>query len=462
MSDQTVQRASVRAPAPPLSGWLLVTAKAVWLAVAALTVGLFVLAAPLRFEELQAVCTGAACRSPQLSLDDIRMLQGLGLSRTAHAAYNLGLETLFAGVNFLIALIIFARRSNDRVALLVALMLMTFGPATFTGTMNALAARGTDWQLPAAFLSSLPGSPPDWLLQPLSPWRVPVGFVYAVGQVTFALFFLLFPDGQFVPRWGIVPAAIWSVWQVLAAFLPTTFLNSANWNQWLSIAVWLGFLGLFVFAQVYRYRRWSDPVQQQQTKWVVFGLSAAVGGFFLAVLLALNFSVLGLSSLLFRQTVQTVEYVAMLAMPIAFGVAIMRSRLWAIDIIINRTLVYGALTVLLGLFYLGIVFVLQFGFRTMTGQGQSSIVVAISTLAIAALFNPLRRRVQVDIDRRFYRRKYDAARVLAAFGTVMRDEVDLDRLANEFLAVVQDTIQPASISLWLKEPTDRRKLGQKR
>jgi hypothetical protein len=226
--------------------------------------------------------------------------------------------------------------------------------------------------------------------------------------------------------------------------------------------VWLGFLGLFVFAQVYRYRRWSDPVQQQQTKWVVFGLSAAVGGFFLAVLLALNFSVLGLSSLLFRQTVQTVEYVAMLAMPIAFGVAIMRSRLWAIDIIINRTLVYGALTVLLGLFYLGIVFVLQFGFRTMTGQGQSSIVVAISTLAIAALFNPLRRRVQVDIDRRFYRRKYDAARVLAAFGTVMRDEVDLDRLANEFLAVVQDTIQPASISLWLKEPTDRRKLGQKR
>ena len=138
--------------------------------------------------------------------------------------------------------------------------------------------------------------------------------------------------------------------------------------------------------------------------------------------------------------------------PIAAGIAILRYRLYDIDVLINRTLVYGALTAALALAYFASVVLLQQIFRALTGQGQSQLVTVAATLAIAALFTPLRRRIQVAIDRRFYRRTYDAAQVLAAFSVRLRDEVDLNTLTDELLAVVAQTLQPAHVSLWLREP----------
>jgi hypothetical protein len=134
--------------------------------------------------------------------------------------------------------------------------------------------------------------------------------------------------------------------------------------------------------------------------------------------------------------------------PVAVGVAILRHRLYDIDIIINRTLVYGTLSVVLALVYLGGVVSLQRIFVVLTGQGSQLAVVA-STLAIAALFNPLRRRIQGFIDRRFYRRKYDAAKTLARFSSKLRNETDLDALNDELVAIVRETVQPAHVSLWL-------------
>jgi hypothetical protein len=138
------------------------------------------------------------------------------------------------------------------------------------------------------------------------------------------------------------------------------------------------------------------------------------------------------------------------AIPVAIGFAILRYRLYDIDLVINRTLVYGSLTVSLVLLYVGSVVLMQYASRALTG-GESQLAVVASTLVIAAMFNPLRRRVQNLIDRRLYRRKYDAQKTLSTFSKTLREETDLEALNAELLAVIRETMQPEHVSLWLRE-----------
>jgi hypothetical protein len=146
------------------------------------------------------------------------------------------------------------------------------------------------------------------------------------------------------------------------------------------------------------------------------------------------------------------------AVPIAIGIAILRYRLWDIDLLINRTLVYGSLTLLLALVYFGGVTATQAIFRTLSGQEQQpQLAIVVSTLVIAALFNPLRRRIQAFIDRRFYRKKYDAAKTLEAFSARLREETDLQALNGELTRVVRETMQPSHVSLWLRPDTAPRR-----
>jgi hypothetical protein len=146
--------------------------------------------------------------------------------------------------------------------------------------------------------------------------------------------------------------------------------------------------------------------------------------------------------------------------PVAVGIAVLKYRLYDLDVIINRTLVYGALTATLVALYFGGVTTTQAIFRALTGQQQQAqLAIVVSTLVIAALFNPLRRRIQGFIDRRFYRRKYDAAKTLEAFSAKLRDETDLEALSDELVGVVRETMQPAHVSLWLREP-DRDNRGR--
>jgi hypothetical protein len=203
----------------------------------------------------------------------------------------------------------------------------------------------------------------------------------------------------------------------------------------------IGCLGA-ILSVIVRFRR-ARGIERQQMKWFLY--AAALVPIFPALDLLPDF----LDSLILDLVI--------IALPTSIGIAVLRYRLYDIDLVINRTLVYGALTASLVLIYFGGVVSLQYVFRVLTG-GESQLAIVASTLAIAALFNPLRRRFQDFIDRRFYRRKYDAARILATFGARLRDEVDLYTLSDDLLEVVRETMQPTHVSLWLR-PSDKTALA---
>ncbi|MDP8949385.1 MAG: hypothetical protein M3N00_03960 [Actinomycetota bacterium] len=217
------------------------------------------------------------------------------------------------------------------------------------------------------------------------------------------------------------------------------------------LPVFVVFGGLFavgavgaVASVVVRFRR-SRGIERQQMKWFLYPavpiLTTPVLDYMPAIISGILFGVV------------------LIGLPTAIGIAVLRYRLYDIDLVINRTLVYGPLTVTLILVYLGGVVSLQYAFRGLTGQGSQLAIVA-STLAIAALFNPLRRRVQAFVDRLFYRRKYDAAKTLAAFSAKLRDETDLDALSDHLVGVVRETMQPAHASLWLRPDPIRKGSGE--
>ena len=227
-------------------------------------------------------------------------------------------------------------------------------------------------------------------------------------------------------------------------FLPTRFelepIESMLDTLFLAIPVF-GLLG--VASLVVRYRRSVGAIRLQM-KWLLVTVGLPIVVF---ILLALAEELLGLS---FSNLLYAAMY---LAIPAGLGISLLRYRMFDVDTVIRKTAVYGALTVLLALTYFGIVILMQRVLAPVTGE--STIAVVLSTLLIAALFLPLRRRVQDAIDRRFYRRKYDAEKVLAAFAATARDETDLDALTAELIRVIQDTMQPESVSIWLRETHPR-------
>ena len=193
-------------------------------------------------------------------------------------------------------------------------------------------------------------------------------------------------------------------------------------------------------------RRGARGVERQQIKWLLY---AGVIWFVGSVLNIVVFFFLQVEGAWSLWVGSLLVAVGGFGGPIAIGIAILRYRLYEIDLIINRTLVYGLLTAILVIFYLGSVTALQSLFSLLTGQGNTLAIVA-STLAIAALFNPLRRRFQAFIDRRFYRRKYDARKILEAFGSRLRDQTDLEKLCEDLAEVVDETMQPAHVSVILR------------
>ncbi len=272
-------------------------------------------------------------------------------------------------------------------------------------------------------------------------------------------FCAVFPTGHFVPRWTRYLALFGFIVTLAWSSFPQQFANP----QGAMVVTLLGAL-LIVFggsflAQILRYRNYSTAAQRQQTKWLLYGLALIVLG---AVLVpTLSFLILPASGFTDARTTVLSDLIANLLtaiyaiLPLSVGVAILRYRLWDIDIIIRKTVTYTIVVALLGVLFFGSVILLQQLFANVTGQ-RSEWITIISTLAIAALFVPLRKRIQDVIDKRFYRKKYDAQQVLQKFAETVRDETDLDKLTAELVNVVQETMQPRSVSVWLKRTTDHR------
>jgi hypothetical protein len=207
-------------------------------------------------------------------------------------------------------------------------------------------------------------------------------------------------------------------------------------------------------AQVYRYGVVSGPVERQQTKWVVlaFGAHALDEIVFYALLLYPPIQRPGLPHALHSLVGGTLNVAFLTLEPVVLTIAILRYRLWDVDLLIRRTLIYGALTSVLAVVYLAAVVVLQTMFTALTGAQRSELVTVLSTLTIAALFVPLRHRLQAFIDRRFYRQRYDATRILAGFAAAIRDDAtaDLDELTGRLVTVVEEALRPNQVSLWVK------------
>ena len=405
-------------PTPPLHRRWLPLARAAWIALAAVALGTFAIGVPTRYDQLARPTAGVRAA-----------LAEIGLSAGGYALYNVTLDSIFVSVFAVVSGVIFWRRSDDPVALLVATMLVVWG--SLNG-LFVLSPNSIEWKYPAmeVMLSTLPTF---------------------VGYMAWMLFFYLFPSGSFVPRWTRWLALCWVFFVGIWSF---TSFGPPTWPPFLFSVSILVLWGSFPVAQLYRYARVSDATERQQTKWVVFGIAVAVAGalttiFTLGAAIDLPKEDVGpriLSMLLMDAF--------MLFIPLSIGVAVLRARLFDIDVIINRTLVYGSLTTLLVALYFGGVALTQAILQTLTGrEEQPQLAIVASTLVIAALFNPLRRRIQSFIDRRFYRRKYDARKTLEGFSARLRDETDLDALNDDLVGVVRETMQPAHVSLWLRPDT---------
>lgn len=382
---------------------------------------------PLRYAQLGAICTTAAanCGDQQITPDLFQRFTAAGVPISFYAAFIGAIEVLYALAYLVMGILIFWRKSETRIGLLTAILLITYGVTQTDGTVVA---------------TSVPVL------------SIPANLLGILSFVLLALFLYLFPDGRFAPRWSRWVVLLW----IPLFLVVSTALADAV------VPVLFSFIVVSVGVQIYRYRRVSNPVQRQQTKWVIFGILLGLLGSGAIIIAGLLFNLMHVFGLWGLFVANTLIYLFSACIPLSIGWAILRARLWEIDTVINKALVYGSLTGLLGLLYAAFVIGLGRLIELIPGQSANNpAILVISTLAIAALFQPLRARLQSTIDRRFYRRKYDVEKTLAAFSATLRNEVDLEQVRAQMLFVVHETMQPAYISLWLRLP-DSSSSGQAR
>jgi hypothetical protein len=395
-------------------------ARIAWLLVFLLATWKLVLGTPLIYAEKLVACTASAeecAKGISPSVEEVQALEAAGVSLQYYARWTI-IFGLFETVVWMgVGVLIFILRPDDWMALVVSSMMILFTS----------------------------GSEGDPIIRayPSLEWLAQLGF--SLQNALLFLFVGLFPSGRFAPRWmkwywiAMVFLAMGGE-SILMRILPGGQLP----DEWIWGPGWLSFLILGPYSQIYRYRKESTPTERLQTRWVVFGF-AAMAGFIITGFLLVQMHIL--------PSIVMADFffgLGALLLPISIGVSVLRYRLWDIDVIIRRTLVYGALSLTLAMVYFGSVILLQSMVSAFGGQ-QTAVVTVISTLVIAALFTSLRKRIQNDIDRRFFRKKYDAEKIVAAFGASQRQQVDMDELSEHLLGVVEKTLQPESLSLWIRE-----------
>jgi len=360
--------------APPLLGRWRVLVQTVWAILVVLVLGFFVLAVPALYTQRLAPSDAVAAG-----------LAELGLASSLYAAYWVTIHLVFALVFFVVAGVIAWRKRDDALALFVSLFLVLLGGANAATTGAVLA------HYPRLFFL--------------------VNFLFFLTVVSLILFFFLFPDGRFVPRPMRLPVLVWAGGAVVMFFLSELPLVPAPPADWFGLMFAVGLPGA-ASAQIYRYLRVSTPAQRQQTKWVVFGATVAVIGQLGAMFLGDIFPSLtkpGVAALLYDLANVTILVVSFLLIPLSIGMAILYDRLWDIDIIINRTLVYGALTASI----VGIYVLIVGGLGALFQTHGSLAISLIATGIVAVLFQSLRERLQRSVNRLMYGERDDPYAVLA-------------------------------------------------
>ena len=376
---------------------------------------------PLGYAYLHTVCPSGCSLTPE----NVRALEHIGLSISFYANLYMVIQALYILVSVGIALLIVFKKPGQWVPLGLSCFLIWFS-----------AYEGADYPALVAAYPVL---------------NVPVQLLLFLGGGILGFYaFLTFPNGKFGSRW-VLGFYLVSVFEgVLAVFITTpVFVLINSVFSFLSFFIILGVL-------IYRSRRLLNARERAATKWIILSLSIFIPTVILVFLVL--------------PAVAPADSLALLIVNIAgfFGcginiagilMAVLYANAFDIDVFVRRTLVYTLLTAILALLYAGMVFGSQFGLATFSPQAaQSPLILVGSTLVIAALFQPMRHRIQRTIDRRFYRQKYDASRVIERFSASLHSEIDLADLSEQVVAVVQETMQPAHVSLWLREPSRTKNL----
>jgi hypothetical protein len=419
----------------PLRGRSLLAARIVWGLLAVLTLAVFIASISASFKQI-------------------------GHSGRLGGKFVVILDIVQVSVYCLAATAIFWRKSSERMAVFVSAALLMFGVAIVPSLDNLVTLE--------------------------SAWRWPALLVRGLGMGLTLVVFYTFPDGQFVPHWTRPLTFVWVGWILAWSLLPIaefdpnnlpaalrflTFLVSPdvsilgtifNYARVFSLSlVLVCWLGSGVFAQIYRYKHVSSPLQQQQTKWVVFGLTASVVGYLIQLLFIASPLQPETTRVLFHLIVKEISVLLLLLAPISIGISVLRRQLWDVDPLIKNTLVYGMLTGSLAVVYLGGVFVLQRIFRAITGQ-QSDAAIVIATLVSASLAQLLRRRLQDFIDRRFYRERVDFRRAIMDFARELRTLIELPELLRVLVNRTTDLLHITCGAVFLRNPDGTFQLAEAR
>jgi signal transduction histidine kinase len=395
--------------------------------VAALAVSLFVAGVPAEFALLHEPCPTARCTTGQLSPAGLRALEDLGFSRGSFAAYFVAMDAVFATVCSAVAALIFWRISDDRMGLFVSLALLTFGTATYTFTLEALTVRHPAWEMP-------------------------VDFLYLLGLASFGLFLYVFPDGRFMPRWTRWVALVLIAWQLPSYFFPEWNLDPDAWYLWAQGVVWPAGLGTALYAQAYRYRHVSNAKQRQQIKLVVFGIASALSVFIgmnlaLSVFAAVPTSPRTVATLLIGYLL---IYAALLLIPVSISIAMLRHQLFDVDLVINRTLVYGTLTAMVVGFY-----VLVVGGLGALLQLRTNLIISLLATGLAAvMFAPLRDRLQRGVNRLMYGERDDPYAVLSRLGARLESTPAHDAVLPAVARTVKEALKLPYVAIQLRREDD--------